>query len=335
MQRLSINNIRIKTAALIISTFAVALSSAALPAGALDMGGPSDCNSNAVIRCGAHSTIELKRAYQNDPYVQDVYNDFGISNQDVHNIGRTSVSGKVTNRGNVYVDDKSKPVATNAMTAGRTNMSGSDKSNSGSSTYYKRPTSVSMQRPSLPAYVVMDSNGQFKYAVIASCGNPVTATPVTPAPAPTAPQQPSPPQPTAPAPAQNQQQQQEQQQQVIINNTTVNQSPATPSPAADTSVPAPEETTPTPSVSTAQSQEQNQAQQQGQQQQQEQQQAQTTPVATTTETTPVTTTTTQPQSVTTTALPNTGAAGVIVLFVLSTAAGFYWYRKYITHIMTQ
>jgi hypothetical protein len=330
MQKFSDYKIRIKTAAITVSTLVLALCSAALPASALEMGGPSDCDANAVIRCGTHSTLELKHAYKSDPYVQDVYNGFGISSQDIHNIGSTSVSGKVTNRGNVYVDSKSKPVATGAMTAGRTNMSGSNQTTSGSSTYYKRPTGVSMQRPSLPAYVVMDSNGQFKYAVIASCGNPVIATPVTPAPKPTppaAPQQPTP-QPPTPAPVQNQQQQQQQQQQqVVVNNTTVNQAP-------DTST-VPTETTPSTNATTAQSQQQNQAQQQGQQQQQSQ--TQTAPVTqptTTTETTPVVTTTTQPQAQAT-ALPNTGAAGVIVLFVLSSAAGFYWYRKYLTHIMSQ
>jgi hypothetical protein len=120
------------------------------------------------------------------------------------NLSNTAVQGVVTNNNNVWIHRnsgacpdvdtttlstrnqqavKDNPnlclVATNAMTAGRQNISGSTKMANGGTVYFMRPPSVSFKSSSLPAYVVMN-NGRFSYAIIASCGNPVKATPVTP-----------------------------------------------------------------------------------------------------------------------------------------------------------
>lgn len=179
---------------------------------ALEIGGPRDCDNNAIIRCGAHSTIELKQAYRASTYAQKVYSHFGISPSDMQKIGSTSVVGKVTQRGNVYIEGQSKPVATNAMTAGRQDIPGSAPVTTDGITYYKRAPSVSFQQPSLPAFVMM-KNGEFQFAVIASCANPVSATPVikraSTAPIPEASV------PVAPA-APTQTQSQSQSQQVIV-----------------------------------------------------------------------------------------------------------------------
>lgn len=145
---------------------------------------PTDCDSNAVIRCGALTTSALQQAYQADSYTRIVFQNFGISSTDIQNISTTAVAGTVTKSGNVIVNGKT--VATNAMTAGRTNMAGSTAVTTQGITFYRRPPSVSFAQDNLDAYVVMSSNNQFRFAVIASCGNPVTATPVAPpAPKPT------------------------------------------------------------------------------------------------------------------------------------------------------
>lgn len=196
-----------------------------------------DCDDNAVIRCGAASTEGLLEKYNNDASVRAIFNHFGISAGEMSRIGTTAKSGIVDKDGRVTVGDN--VVATGAITAGRQNMSGSTAVNVGGTTFYKRPPSVSFQTNRLKAFVVMDSNNQFAFAIIASCGNPVTAHP-KPKPTPPAPTKPTPqpkikpqPQPPAPQPApqpqQNQSQNQSQQQSSTANanaSVTVNQPPA-------------------------------------------------------------------------------------------------------------
>jgi len=102
-------------------------------------------------------------------------------NSDIQNLPTNAVAGTVTKSGDVMIG--SKLVANGALTAGRTDMPGSTKVVTQGITLYKRPPSVSFQQASLDAYVVM-SNNQFKFAILASCGNPVSAKPVVPPPAP-------------------------------------------------------------------------------------------------------------------------------------------------------
>jgi hypothetical protein len=175
----------------------------AFHATALTVGSARDCDSNTVIECGALTPNELKQKYNNNAGVSGIFSHFGISSQDINNVSTTTaVEGKVTEGGRVVVDNKT--VATDAITAGRQNMPGSKAITRGSITFYERPPSVSFASSSLPAFVVM-KDGQFDFAIIASCGNPVKATPVkppakkpvTPPPAATAPT----PTPTPPAPS--------------------------------------------------------------------------------------------------------------------------------------
>lgn len=150
--------------------------------------GPRDCDSNAVINCGSYTSSELKDGWSAHPGVQCLYSHFGILQADVRNIDTNAVDGTVTKTGNVIVDGK--VVATNAMTAGRQNMAGSTALRCDGTTFYMRPPSASFGSSSLSAFVVMDNNDRFSFAIINSCGNPVMATQVTPpaktpAPAPT------------------------------------------------------------------------------------------------------------------------------------------------------
>jgi hypothetical protein len=211
-------------------------------ASALTIGGPSDCDSNAIINCGAHSTSALMGAYQSSAYVQKVYAYFGISASDMANLPATNVAGRVTRDGKVFVDGQSQAVATNAVTGGRQNMPGSTQVNFQGVTFFKRPPSVSFQQQSLPAFVAM-KNGQFQFAVIASCGNAVRAQAVKQPPVAVGQAQavskPQPkPQPAKPAPTQTQSQTQSQSQTVNVNNsntTTVQNTTTQPQPAAPAS----------------------------------------------------------------------------------------------------
>lgn len=197
-----------------------------------------DNDANAVIRNGAASTEELLQKYNNQPDVRALFEHFGITSETMSRIGSTAVAGIVNENNQILVDGK--VVATGAMTAGRQNMSGSTAISAGGTTFYKRPPSVSFQTKRLKAFVVMTKNDRFVFAILGSCGNPVTATPkppetpkTPPAAKPTQPKpevapptpQPAPPAP-APAPQQQQQQSQEQQQAAFAAaeaNVTVNQ----------------------------------------------------------------------------------------------------------------
>jgi hypothetical protein len=146
----------------------------AAPAGvsALSVSSGRDCDGNAVINCGALSVNELQQKYSEQQSVHSIYHNFGITHIDIANMDSTAVEGKVTVGGRVLVNGNE--VANNAVTAGRQDIPGSGKQTANGVTFYTRPPSVSFQQNSLPAFVVM-KDGQFQFAIIASCGNPVRA----------------------------------------------------------------------------------------------------------------------------------------------------------------
>lgn len=195
-----------------------------LPGSALTVSSSRDCDSNAVIRCGALTVNELQRKYNNQSSVRAIFRNFGINSGDIRAMDSTARAGTVTSSGKVIVNGKT--VATNAMTAGRQNMAGSHRVTRGGVTFFERRPSVSFASSRLASFVVMD-NGRFKFAIIASCGNPVRATSVkkethnkqVPPPAPTKPQRPKAQKPAPPAPSQSQSQSQSQQQSQSVTVT--------------------------------------------------------------------------------------------------------------------
>ena len=135
-----------------------------------------DCDNNAVLNCGAMSTDELYGKYYQSESAQTIFEYFGMSSETVRNMERYAVAGKVHRDGRVTVDGDT--VATGAYTVGRQNMTGSNRVEEGDTTFYTRSPSVSFRSDGLDAFVVLDENGQYTHAVIASCGNPVRANPV-------------------------------------------------------------------------------------------------------------------------------------------------------------
>lgn len=289
-----------------------------------------DCDANAVIHCGARSFLEVRNRSQNAGVMQ-IFGAFGISSQDIKdnfdNSAPDAVEGVVTNKNNVWIHrssglcpsssptsqlERDNPnlclVATNAMTTGRQNMPGSTQDSSGGVTFYRRPPSVSFQSASLPAFVVMN-NGKFDFAIIASCGNPVTATPVAP-PKQTKPQ--PAPQPTKPAaappavPPQN---------VTIINN--ISQSQQQQQQQQQAPVPQVKE-----AVATTTKQNQNNQQGQSSGQNQSQSQSQSIPQAQPTKI--------QAAASTSKSIPNTGpgaAAAVAGFAVIAGSAGHFLYSR--------
>lgn len=152
-------------------------------AAAVSLGAPYDCDANSVLWCGAGNTSTILNKYDHGDghnstkAIQAVYSKFGISRNDIAGMGTTAVAGSVNKNGNVYVGNQ--VVATDALTAGRQNIAGSQKVTYNGVTFYTRKPLVSFHLTSLTAYVVMQ-NGQFKFAIMSSCGNPIKATPKTP-----------------------------------------------------------------------------------------------------------------------------------------------------------
>lgn len=160
-----------------------------------------DCDSNAIMWCGAYTKDEFiwkmvggdsKNSAAN---LQAIYSAYGISQEEM----KLAVDGSVTKSGNVIVNGKT--IATGAKSTGREYKPGSEKRHG----VWLRPTKESFNSESLEAFVYT-KDGVFQWAVIKSCGNTVVATPVT-KPAPQPQPQPTPvvpqevPETPAPAPA--------------------------------------------------------------------------------------------------------------------------------------
>jgi hypothetical protein len=164
------------------------------PTSALTLDSFRDCDDWAVIKCGSISTGELQKDYKADSSVGVIFKHFNISASDIDTIDTKAVAGYVYDDGKVTVNGKT--VATDAITAARKNVTGSAKVTTSGVEFYVRHVKVSFAHKKVPAFVVY-KDGKFDYAVLASCGNPIIASPVvTPAKVPT----PPPPPPTTPTP---------------------------------------------------------------------------------------------------------------------------------------
>ncbi|HVC36021.1 MAG TPA: hypothetical protein VNE40_01055 [Candidatus Dormibacteraeota bacterium] len=175
-----------------VTTFAV-LTAGFLAINSAQAASPVDCNNNAVIYCGATTISSLINKYDNGDghnSTVSIHNildsnrtpgQFNITSQDIHNMakepsGTEVFAGSVTKSGDVFISGKSQPVATDAITAGRQDISGSTKETNNGTTFYVRPPSVSFVTSPLSAFVV-EKDHVFQFAIIESCGNPVHAKP--------------------------------------------------------------------------------------------------------------------------------------------------------------
>jgi hypothetical protein len=136
---------------------------------------PRDCDSNALIYCGAYSVSELNnklnhgtgKPYQSSNQLKHLFNTQGVyqnqfdelSNGTVHKDGRVVVNGKVVHR--------------NSHSMGRQWMPGSVRDDRFPYPVYWRPTQVSFASESIPAFVYVNYDGTMAYAIIKSCGNTV------------------------------------------------------------------------------------------------------------------------------------------------------------------
>lgn len=193
------------TSAAVAVAFAISITGGTAYAASPTFNSTRDCDANAIMYCGAMSATELQDKYAKEASIATVYDYFGIRKADVADLNNSAVAGKVTKDGIVTVNGKT--VAKDALTAGRHNITGSTKVTTDGATFYTRSPKVSFKSAQIDAFVVLDSKGKFQYAILAACGNPVSATntvtppkptPVTPPTTPVTPTKPTPTPPTTP-----------------------------------------------------------------------------------------------------------------------------------------
>jgi hypothetical protein len=132
-----------------------------------------DCDTNAVIYCGALTKSELRtkltngtvKTYQSGAELQKLFNYYGFDFSHIDTLSE----GIVTKDGKVMVGTKT--VASNVLSMGRSYISGSTKITAFSYPLYLRPPSVSFVSSSIPAFVRLNPDGTMRYAIIKSCGN--------------------------------------------------------------------------------------------------------------------------------------------------------------------
>ena len=136
------------------------------------------CDSNAIVYCGALTESELSQKYQKNATgdLDNIYSSYGVSSAAI--TGQTGQAGYVTKTGNVYIG--SKLVATNANSLGRLANYGGSAVKIGGKTYYRGSTQERFAASRLDAFVFTDANGRFVAAILLACGNPIGGKPVEP-----------------------------------------------------------------------------------------------------------------------------------------------------------
>lgn len=139
---------------------------------------PRDCDNNSIIYCGAITPSELAARYTaNKPGdLPTIYHSYGLSDYEMTHAGTTAKMGEVHKDGTVTVNGE--VVATDATSIGRQDIfPHRTKVIIGGKTYYQGHPRDDFAIEAIVAYVFFDSNGNFKAAVLTSCGNPVHAHP--------------------------------------------------------------------------------------------------------------------------------------------------------------
>lgn len=132
-----------------------------------------DCDSSAIIDCGALSAEQVGHSYHDDQTIQKIYAVFGITSTSISQLNSKAVAGKVDSKGNVYIDTRTSPVASNTISASRRPVVASTKKiTTQGATYYQTNASSVVNGSYSDAFVVM-KNKQFDFAIIANNGDPV------------------------------------------------------------------------------------------------------------------------------------------------------------------
>ncbi|NLA42787.1 LPXTG cell wall anchor domain-containing protein [Candidatus Saccharibacteria bacterium] len=141
-----------------------------------------DCSDNSIIKCGIADYGELTAKYDQNVHgdVRDIMDHYWIKR--TPEAGHRVVMGVSNNKGEVIAEGR--VVAKNAASIGRQPMQHSQKIAIKGRTYYQTThvggLAFADKNAQLETMVVLDAHGNFKYAIILACGNPIYATPVPP-----------------------------------------------------------------------------------------------------------------------------------------------------------
>lgn len=152
------------------------------------------CTGNDIIKCGFSTPSDFiakvranNNGVNNIPDLQSIYAHYGLSVSEYDDFAAHAVSGEAMRDGRVIVNGK--VVLTGGMSIGRfKSFQGSNPftvSISGHDYFGNVDNQVFAAGVNqIPVFVLLNSDGTFKFAVMPSCGNPEFGTPTAPAPKP-------------------------------------------------------------------------------------------------------------------------------------------------------
>ncbi len=150
---------------------------------AADAASPCNAQTNNIVPNGTHSYADVTRNYNANTCgdLKAIYNHYWIKPNLA--AGDKVYNGTSKNDGTVVANGRI--VAKNAASIGRHNIHSTSKRIAiNGQTYYQTShvggKAFANPSGSLPTLVVLDKDGNFKYAIVKACGNPIYATPVNP-----------------------------------------------------------------------------------------------------------------------------------------------------------
>lgn len=144
----------------------------------------ADCDQNAIIYCGTGSANQfISQVRKNDSKnghhdLQAIYDYYGLEPADYDRFVKYARPGTAYKDGRIVVDGQ--VVATNAESIGRQSKSYSHTKVINGVTYYESRSQDVFLSNSIPVMVLFNSKGVMEFAVLTSCGNPITGQRVTP-----------------------------------------------------------------------------------------------------------------------------------------------------------
>ncbi|MEX0934568.1 MAG: PKD domain-containing protein [Candidatus Saccharimonadales bacterium] len=170
-----LKNLKVKNYILIVTLFLVGI------LGTISIGSSFAASDNDVIHGGVSNQTDLRNKFNNGDGRNSAANIQAIFREAIGIKSSAEMSGMswgyVYRDGRVVVDGKT--VATDAKSSGRLNFRNSRPLGNTGAFYHDTDIRFSSGTNRLRALVKLDSNGKYRFAVIANCGNPVIAKPVS------------------------------------------------------------------------------------------------------------------------------------------------------------
>lgn len=132
----------------------------------------ADCSSNSIIRCGVSDKGDfVNKANQNATGdVQNIYADYGLTPNEYGRFAAEARDGMSYRDGRIVVDGRT--VATDTKSIGRTKFWYSQPKPIAGTTYWESKT-TQVQKSDMPVLVLFNERGEFEFAVLKDCGNPI------------------------------------------------------------------------------------------------------------------------------------------------------------------